>query len=320
MILLLSFDGDRNTNRLIDWLHYFGQKFKRIHLNDEDFYQLSILFEKEDVVLKLKLHNGEIINFSDFPVIYNRGIVFNKPKYNNDTEIPSKLLKHYLQQEFECTTDFFYNSINEKSFGCFRTNLHYKINQLNVAQKNGLSIPNTLITNNTTDIIKHFENRKIITKAIQDNIALEYKGKYYLQTVQSITNKECPDNFFPSLFQENVDKTIEIRSFYLDGDFYSLSIETESKQVDLKDNYDNANYCRYKLPSEIELKLKKVMNDLKLCSGSIDLLLTNDNQFTFLEVNPNGQYDWVSQYGDYNLHKIIAEFLIKKLKNANKEK
>lgn len=320
MILLLSFDGDRNTNRLIDWLHYFGLSFKRIHLNDEDFQKLNIKLTNGEAKFQLKLSNGELIDFNEYPAIYNRGVGFQKAKNPNDTSLPTKLVNYYLDQEFDSITSCFYNYINSKSFGNFRLTKHYKLNQLIIAQKNGFKIPKSLITNNIETLLNEYPKRNLITKAVQDNIALEFNGKHYLQTVQAITPEDCPSSFFPSLFQEKIDKTIEIRSFYLDGDFYSLSIETESKQVDLKDNYDNAKYCRYKLPSEIELKLKKVMNDLKLCSGSIDLLLTNDNQFTFLEVNPNGQYDWVSQYGDYNLHKIIAEFLIKKLKNANKEK
>ena len=56
------------------------------------------------------------------------------------------------------------------------------------------------------------------------------------------------------------------------------------------------------------------MQKLQLISGSIDLIKSTDDNYYFLEVNPTGQYDWVSVYGNYDLHRIIAEFLIDKTK------
>ena len=56
-----------------------------------------------------------------------------------------------------------------------------------------------------------------------------------------------------------------------------------------------------------------MMNKLELISGSIDLIKSQNGKYYFLEVNPNGQYDWVSQYGGYYLDKKIAYFLKSKL-------
>ena len=52
------------------------------------------------------------------------------------------------------------------------------------------------------------------------------------------------------------------------------------------------------------------MKLLGLISGSIDLILSNNKDYYFLEVNPEGQYDWVSVFGGYNLDKKIAKYMI----------
>jgi D-alanine-D-alanine ligase-like ATP-grasp enzyme len=48
------------------------------------------------------------------------------------------------------------------------------------------------------------------------------------------------------------------------------------------------------------------MQKLKLNTGSIDMIYTNDSKFIFLEVNPVGQFGMVSKPCNYNLEKKIA--------------
>lgn len=41
MILLFSYDGDRSTNRLIEWLNFINCPFKRIPIKNEGFRNLG---------------------------------------------------------------------------------------------------------------------------------------------------------------------------------------------------------------------------------------------------------------------------------------
>ena len=52
------------------------------------------------------------------------------------------------------------------------------------------------------------------------------------------------------------------------------------------------------------------MDNLDLNSGSIDIILTPDNKYVFLEVNPVGQFEQVSFPCNYGLFKEVAEYLI----------
>jgi D-alanine-D-alanine ligase-like ATP-grasp enzyme len=52
------------------------------------------------------------------------------------------------------------------------------------------------------------------------------------------------------------------------------------------------------------------MKSLDLNSGSFDIIFTKQNKFVLLEVNPIGQFHWLSKNCNYKIEKIIANYLI----------
>jgi hypothetical protein len=313
MIILLSYNGDRSTNRLIDWLNYFECPFKRVHIEEEDFKNLKVVIAKNQINMILELKNGEFIDFSKVDFIYNRGRKFNEVDLKNETEIPDEIYKKYILQEYNSLTNFFYEEVNKNSVGCFQQDSHSKLKQLFLAQKYFLEVPKSVIVNKSIDLSNYFENEKMITKAIRDNIAVRHDGKLHLQRVQRLVKNDMPDEFFPSFFQNEINKMYEIRSFYLNGKFFTIRFYSDSGNIDMRDNYFVTQFEPYKLPKKIENSLNKVMKSLNLLSGSIDMIKSKEGIYYYLEVNPNGQYDWVSQYGGYHLDKEIALFLMSKL-------
>ena len=137
----------------------------------------------------------------------------------------------------------------------------------------------------------------------------------------SITQKDLislPEKFFPSLFQEEIIKEYELRSFYLDGRFYSMAIFSQNNKktkVDFR-NYDLKHPNRtvpYKLCEIVQERLKKTFTELKLKTGSADLIKGKDGEYYFLEINPVGQFTQVSMPCNYQLEKKIAEFIIERV-------
>jgi len=81
-------------------------------------------------------------------------------------------------------------------------------------------------------------------------------------------------------------------------------------------NYDKPNRVTpFRLPVELELKLKKLADHFELKTGSFDLIRTQDNNYVFLEVNPGGQFGMVSYPCNYFLEKQIALDLINHSEN-----
>jgi glutathione synthase/RimK-type ligase-like ATP-grasp enzyme len=52
------------------------------------------------------------------------------------------------------------------------------------------------------------------------------------------------------------------------------------------------------------------MAELDLNFGSLDIVVTGDKRFVFLEVNPNGQYGAVSFTTNANVDYEVAKFLM----------
>jgi len=123
------------------------------------------------------------------------------------------------------------------------------------------------------------------------------------------------DIFFPSLIQDYIEKKYELRIFYLRGSFYSMAIFSQN---DAKTKVDFRNYnsdipnrkVPFKLDQEQESKLKLLMETININCGSIDMIVTKDNSFYFLEVNPIGQFGMLSKPCNYSLEKIISQDLM----------
>ena len=189
-----------------------------------------------------------------------------------------------------------------------------------LAQSIGLTIPETLVTTLKEELKNFFLlHDKIITKPIFNGIVVDYDdesyGTMYTALVEEELIKQLPSVFFPSLFQEYINKDIELRIFYLDGHFYSTAVFTQIKNniIDSR-NLEVVENCRsipYNLPEEIEKKIILLMKSLLLNTGSIDMIKSDSGQYYFLEVNPIGIFDGISLDCNYYLNKKVAEWLAK---------
>lgn len=200
---------------------------------------------------------------------------------------------------------------------------HNKLIDLELAEKIGLRIPYTKIFNSTTDVI-NFINSKLdsvfITKALSNSNVIRVNGIQYIAgnpSIISIKDLKEGIDLFPSLIQEYIDKRYEIRSFYLSGFFFSMAIFSQN---DPKTRIDYRNYnlekpnrnVPYKLPSSVEEKLYKLFQLKKLNTGSIDLIRATNGEYYFLEINPSGQFGWLSENCNYNIERRISDFLLGK--------
>lgn len=196
---------------------------------------------------------------------------------------------------------------------------------MEIAKEIGLKIPDTLITTKKIELVNFSKKHKeLITKNIKDVLIIEDRNNLCFSYTELVTKEfieSLPEYFPPSFFQKKINKKFEIRSFYLNGEFYSMAIFSQSdSQTDIdfrKYNYDTPNrVSRFKLPKNIENKLNKFMKNISLNTGSFDLIYSENNEFIFLELNPIGQYDALSKSCAYDLDKKIAQHLIKLSKNA----
>lgn len=204
-----------------------------------------------------------------------------------------------------------------------------KLNALLLAKNCGLTIPETFITNymNFPEIMNRGKEERFISKPLSETAVIsETERRYSMLTKEIDREKLVTDSIvFPSLIQKCIEKEFEIRTFFLAGKFYSMAIFSQGSEKTKTDyrNYDTENENRcvpYQLPKQIEQKIKKLMREVKLSVGSIDIIKTTDGEYVFLEINPVGQFDWVALNCNYSIERDIALHLINKDNHGAKRK
>ncbi len=327
MLLILSEESDGTTDDVIDWLKYFDVLYLRI--NDASRLHLkNIRMNTETIAWDLTAHE----QFHKSPIDislekitcfwYRRGeFIFNTQSIsvlNNQSQQMAYQLEKYVADQQDDIIKFLYNSLKRKRhLGYFYDNFTVKIHNLSIALDCGLMIPDTVIVNNKSNLIGFKKKHKqCIVKGIQHN-GFKIKNQLSASCITEIVKDKdihtAPETFTPSLVQQYIEKFFELRIFYIDGKCYSAAIfsqQDEKTKIDFR-NYNDERPNRlvpYKLPLDIEQKLIRFMNTIEMKTGSIDLILTTEMKYVFLEVNPVGQFGWISHKCNYGLEKIVASY------------
>lgn len=322
MILIFSSNDDYSTNKVVEWLVHYNVKFIRINSDEIVTNKINVNIQKNNFSITLKL-NDILIDFNEVKSIWYRGgnlLRFVPNEFQTIDKGLQQILLKNMSSENNSLIDFFYSySKNTSNIGSYDTYQLNKLECLKMASLVGLNVPNSLVTTSKQELI-HFKNinKNIITKGIQEIFEGQYDSYGYYNSTEVVTDeiiKDLPDNFFASLFQENLSKRVEIRVFFLNNELYSSAIFSQldpKTQLDFRNyNYEKPNrMVVFNLPSQIKEKICELMNKMNLNTGSIDLIYTNDKEFYFLEINPVGQYDFVSKSCNYHLDKKIAKTLM----------
>jgi ATP-GRASP peptide maturase of grasp-with-spasm system len=316
MVCIMSNIGDRTTIEVMKWIRQSGGSVVRIdgELPTEIF---EVEISTEAVNISIKSASGKVVRLDEISSFwYRRGLIA-APVIANlgiDDEYLRFETARFLKEENGVLANLLYSELVRKNaIGSFSTRSLNKLKVLVAARNLGIQIPKTLITSKGARV-KDF-NDQVITKAIYEGFKIDVKGLGFTTYTEKIVPSEIENlSFFPSLFQERIEKEADIRSFFLKGKFYNMAIRSQDHaqtQTDFRKYLiEKGNRCfPFKLPTDLEAKLTMLFRDIELNCGSIDLILTKDSNFVFLEINPVGQFGMVSVPCNYFLEREVAKFL-----------
>lgn len=320
MILLLSNDGDLSCDLVQGWLTNFSYPFLRINAFD-------LLRNRFDMRFTSSGEYHITLGDTDLPLHEINAIWFRKFGFFRSSDSYQQLLKAdklddcallFITKEFATVLNTFCDALNGKNWLTSPDKSNYnKIKVLMTAQKCGLQIPKIIVTNHKTSIADKEED--IISKSIFDSTiacwGVENRGMMYTTKVKNDDLKNLPSMFLPSMIQNLIKKKLEIRTFYLDGECYSMAIFSQNDNMTKLDfrcyNWDKPNRTvPYQLDEKTEDKIHALMQEIGLNCGSLDFIMDEDGELYFLEVNPTGQFGMVDFPCNYNLHRKVAEKLI----------
>lgn len=325
MICIHSLTTDYTSAEVSNWIKSLGYN-NLIRIDADNRNIAFVTYDGADQFIIRQ--NGQELNLADVKTYWYRrgsGDSIIRPdvkelKAHESPDLNKKLIENILSENSGLNEyiKIYLEQKAEKCLGSFQNASLNKLATLDLAQKHGLKTPKTFILNNRKDLEAKVElHTSLITKAIAEGIYIFNTDYSYYSYTEEITAEQLcdvPEKFSASLFQEKLDKKYEIRTFFLDGHFYSMVIfsqRNKQTQVDFR-KYDEKvpNRCiPFNLPETITTKLSALFKALQLNTGSIDLVVDKNNEYYFLEINPVGQFSMVSYPCNYYLEKEVAKFL-----------
>lgn len=230
-------------------------------------------------------------------------------KRHTDTQVQSI---QYLLHQKKCLGRFGKLNFNKLIF-------------LDACKQLQIPIPKTLITRKKDELVQFFcdQENGVIVKSLARNfhhcVSISEEEQVWQHGItKEVTEhnlKEIPNEFDLSLFQEKLNKKYELRVFYLNGMCFSQIIFSQKhafSEVDYRQGLGGSEMrqCNFNLPQWTRNKIKELMNSLDLNIGCIDIVVTKQHEYVFLEVNPSGIFTDMMDNCNYDMHYEIANYLM----------
>lgn len=196
-----------------------------------------------------------------------------------------------------------------------------KLYQLSVAQECGLEIPKTLVTNDPklfrSFCSQHHDNG-VIYKTLSHPFIAEHESyiqSVYTSLVDSVKISDESIRAAPCLFQENILKDYELRIVVLEEHVYSARLYSQEHQetsIDWRRNQDTVTvrHEACSLPVYVHEACLKIVKTLQLSYGAIDMMVTPDGRYVFVEINSNGNWLWLEKILNFPIADKLIDILM----------
>ncbi|NEO02062.1 MAG: MvdC family ATP-grasp ribosomal peptide maturase, partial [Moorea sp. SIO3I7] len=125
--------------------------------------------------------------------------------------------------------------------------------------------------------------------------------------------------YSPMVFQEEIPKQRELRIAFVAGNLYVGALDAYRYSATTMDwrsaKPEDCPWEPDQLPSEVAHGLNALMARLGLTYGAIDMIVTPDGEYVFLEVNPTGEWGMLERDLGYPISDAIADALLSDVAN-----
>lgn len=192
-----------------------------------------------------------------------------------------------------------------------------KQRQLETAQRLGLRVPRTLVTNDPQRALDFYEacHGRLVSKALRSGGAVR-GGEKQLVYTHVVRRRDLHQlasvGRAPVVFQELLPKRLELRVSVVGERAFSAAVDSQASPFGREDvrRADEVLPCRaHAAPAEVEAACVRLVQALGLTFGAIDLVVTPEGEHVFLEVNPSGQWAWVEDRAGLPITAALADLL-----------
>jgi len=198
----------------------------------------------------------------------------------------------------------------------------HKIDQLIKASRLGFRVPDSLVTTDEEAAIKFCGRQKngVIVKPLASGFIERLDSEK--DTVIYTAKLEKEDFFLlhrlrdcPVLFQEEINKQLDIRVIILDEEMIAIGMEATdqsgAQRLDIRrNNMLGVKYTHLAIPDKIHNGICAIMKEYELRFAAFDFAIDKSGSWVFFEINPNGQWAWFDLEGET----VIAELFLRATK------
>jgi glutathione synthase/RimK-type ligase-like ATP-grasp enzyme len=321
MLLILSDNFDIHAN-IVESKIANSIKYFRFNLDVESLKNTIITYNNTIWIIKQK---DIEIKSSDISCVWCRRpfVELTIEENINLQDIDFKIWKN----EWNATLLGLYTSLKSKKWLNPLTNAfrgENKYYQREIADKIGLKMPSTLVSNNKNNLIDFAKkcNNNVILKLMKQDIYQcpdgEMRGFYTNRIgVEHLENFSTTEEN-PVVLQKYIEKNFEVRYTVVGNEHLVCKIDSQKSQKAKNDwrRYDLTKTPHVSItpPYDIKNKIEQFLKELGLEYGAIDFIVTPDNEWIFLEINCFGQWLWIEDLTGLDISGAICSWIYKNIK------
>jgi len=319
MLLILTEPFDEHADYVAQKLRERGTDFVRF--NPSQFpsqAEVSLSYSFRGDVRYTLCTGEEFIDLNGLKSVWYRRP---KPPIPHE-EITDKLSRDFVEDECKTFVSDVWNSLDCLWLPGHPSEMRQaqlKASQLKVAAALGFELPPTLFTNSPEEFLEFYRqhNGNIVNKLVGTSFH-RFAGNIFCRYTEVVSNRDVgyahSVRYCPVIFQAYVPKRVELRITVVGKEVFAAEIHSQESNHTRHDwrRYDHYKtlYFPHELPLEVEQRCLQLVERLGLCYSAIDMILTPDGRYVFLEINPNGQYLWIEIATGLPISDAICDLLI----------
>ena len=192
-----------------------------------------------------------------------------------------------------------------------------KLLQQTKAIRCGLQVPRTIVSNQPNRVVGFSDPQEGLLLKSLGYIKLDEEGRLALYS-ERFSHEELSENpsaiqACPVFAQEYVQKHCEHRVMVIGSQILACRIDSQASEKTRVDwrhyDFEHVEHRAITLPREVQEKLLSFMTSIDLRYGAIDMVETPEGDFVFLEVNPSGQWGWLTDIAKLPVPQAVASML-----------
>ncbi len=302
-VLILTRNENQHSDRVQEGLNRRNIDFKRINIDDVN-------------------NQTPIVSLSNFkqPDQLFSGVFVHHPRI----EISEKLGVDKLERQIISATwsnwimslESIYGDamwINRPTISTLSLNI---FNQLRLASKLGLKVPDTLFTNSKCQLSDFVSKHRNVIVKTGPLLGVHLSGQRILTKLIGIDDiSSLAIDHSPGFFQNYIEKAFELRIHVIGDQVLCCRIESQANDRTRDDwrryNISKTPHFAHVLDKQVESQCISIVKSLGLEFGIIDMIVTTNGEHVFLECNSQGHWIWIEELTGLPITQALIERLIK---------